>query len=79
MSETEKGFGTGLRAQLERKKTDGETASTELTLNEPMHKAPESRGSVQRTGVGGEFVPHRELPAPYAGLPWSPGRFEVKK
>jgi hypothetical protein len=43
------------------------------------HKAPESRGSVQRTSVTGEFVVHQELPAPYAGLPWSPGKFDIKK
>jgi Lamin Tail Domain len=43
------------------------------------HKAPESRGSVQRAGVSGEFVQHQELPAPYGGTPWSPGKFELKK
>src|SRR5262249_38609034 len=36
MSETEKGFGTGLRAQLERKKSDGTSASAELTASEPI-------------------------------------------
>jgi hypothetical protein len=43
------------------------------------HKAPESRGSVQRAGVTGEFVVHQELPAPYGGTPWSPGKFDLKK
>ena len=43
------------------------------------HKAPESRGSVQRTSISGEFVVHQDLPTPYGGTPWSPGKFELPK
>jgi hypothetical protein len=42
-------------------------------------KAPESRGSVQRTSITGEFVRHQELPGPEEGKKFSPGRFELKK
>jgi hypothetical protein len=41
------------------------------------HKAPDSRGSVQRTSISGEFVKHQELPAPFGDLACSPGWFEV--
>jgi cell wall-associated NlpC family hydrolase len=43
------------------------------------HKAPESRGSVQKTSVSGEFVVHQDLPGLYAGTPWSPGKFDLPK
>jgi hypothetical protein len=42
------------------------------------HHVSESKGSVQKTSVGGEFVKHQELPAPYGGTPWSPGKFGVE-
>jgi hypothetical protein len=42
-----------------------------------QHKAPESRGSVQRASVKGEFLPHQSLPGPAGDLPFSPGVFEI--
>jgi hypothetical protein len=36
-------------------------------------------GSVQRTSLTGGFVRHQDLPAPYGGMAWSPGRFGETK
>jgi hypothetical protein len=55
MSETEKGFGTGLRAQLERKRNDESSVSTELTANEPIAVVTvETR--VERQPRGAAFI-----------------------
>jgi hypothetical protein len=60
--------------------TWGNTADKKPEKAAPVtHKAPESRGSVQRTSATGEFVAHQDLPSPYAGTPWSPGKFELPK
>jgi hypothetical protein len=44
-----------------------------------VHKVECGLGSVQRTSATGEFVRHQDLPAPYGGAAWSPGRFGEKK
>jgi hypothetical protein len=42
-------------------------------------KAPEARGSVQRTSATGEFVRHNELPGDDEGKKFSPGKYDLKK
>lgn len=44
-----------------------------------LHKLPESRGSVQRTAITGEFVRHQDLPGADADKVFSPGFFPLKK
>ncbi len=44
-----------------------------------LHQLPESRGSVQRTAINGEFVRHQELPGASGELPYSPGVFDLTK
>jgi hypothetical protein len=41
-------------------------------------KAPESRGSVQRTDLKGDFVRHQELAGSAGDVTFSPGQFDLK-
>jgi hypothetical protein len=43
----------------------------------PISKAPESKGSVQRSSVSGPFIRHQDLPGEINGTPFSPGRFDL--
>ncbi len=43
------------------------------------HKAPEASGSIQRPAPNADFVAHQNLPGPAAALPFSPGKFTIKK
>jgi hypothetical protein len=44
----------------------------------PTTKAPEARGSVQRSGIRAGFIAHYELPGDLGGTAYSPGRFDLK-
>ena len=43
------------------------------------HISDSTKGSVQKTSIGGDFVKHQDLPEPYAGTAWSPGEFGAEK